>query len=67
MVIQSNMSPEAIVEVWEFTINIFNKFNISVLSEKTLGNLVTKNILPILLGELNHLVESNGMTCFEGG
>jgi hypothetical protein len=52
MVIQSNMSPKAIVKVWEYTKNIFNKFNISLSSEKTLETLVTKDMLPILINRV---------------
>jgi hypothetical protein len=61
------MSPKAIVEVWEYTKSIFNKFNISLSSKKALETLVTKDILPILLTELNNSVGSTRATCIEGG
>lgn len=67
MIIQSNMSPKAIVQVWENTIDIFNKYHFSPSSNQTLDILVAKDILPTLLFELNHSVGSSGETCIEGG
>jgi hypothetical protein len=61
------MSPKSIVEVWEYTKSIFNKFNISLLSEKKLETLVAMDILLILLTELNNSVGSSRATCIEGG
>ena len=66
MVIQSNMSPKAIVEVWENTDNTFKKYNVSI-SEKTLDTLVQESVLSVLLSELNIVVGSSSATCIEGG
>lgn len=48
MVIQSNMSPKAIVEVWKNTAPIFMKFNVPL----TLESIIESEILPNLLIEL---------------
>ena len=66
MVIQSNMSPKAIVEVWENTVPIFAKFNVP-LTDKTLESNIESEILPNLLHELNAAVGSSTATCIEGG
>jgi hypothetical protein len=66
MVIQSNMSPKAIVEVWEITGPIFEKFNVP-LADKTLERIVDSELVPILLKELNAAVGSSTATCIEGG
>ncbi|UOR14118.1 hypothetical protein [Halobacillus amylolyticus] len=66
MIIQSNMSPKAIVEVWGNTIDVFKKYNIP-LAEKTLGTMVEANALTPLLQELNAIVGSSTTTCIEGG
>jgi hypothetical protein len=66
MVIQSNMSPEAIVDVWEVTEDIFKNNNIT-LSKQTLETLVKGEQLNTLLHELNAAVGSSIATCIEGG
>ncbi|MGG3772948.1 hypothetical protein [Heyndrickxia faecalis] len=66
MVIQSNMSPKAIVDVWEITAPIFVKFNVP-LTDKTLESIVDSDIVPTLLTELNAAVGSSSATCIEGG
>ncbi len=66
MVIQSNMSPKAIVEVWKETATIFTKFNIP-LTDKTLESFIDSNILHNLLTKLNVAVGSSTATCVEGG
>jgi hypothetical protein len=66
MVIQSKMSPKAIVEVWEKTESVFRKYNIS-LSTKTLDALVTDDVLTSILKDLNDIVGSSSITCIEGG
>lgn len=66
MVIQSNMSPKAIVEVWENTTLIFAKFKVP-LTEETLETIVKSDILTNLLNELNAVVGSSSATCIEGG
>ncbi len=66
MVIQSNMSPKAIIEVWENTEPIFVKFNVQLM-DKTLESIIEPEILPKLLIELNAVVGSSTATCIEGG
>jgi predicted component of viral defense system (DUF524 family) len=60
------MSPKAIVEVWENTAPIFEKFNVPV-SEKALETLFETDTLTKLLVELNSVVGSSSVTCIEGG
>jgi hypothetical protein len=66
MVIQSNMSPKAIVEVWEGTAKVF-KNNKIPLTNKTLETLMEERQLILLLQELNAAVGSSSSTCIEGG
>jgi len=66
MVIQSNMSSKAIVQIWENTADTFKKYNVPI-SEITLDALVNTSELPSLLVELNAVVGSSGATCIEGG
>ncbi|KAB7664155.1 hypothetical protein [Bacillus sp. B1-b2] len=66
MVIQANMSPQAIMEVWENTKEIFESYNVPF-TRKTLQSLVHKDVLPRLLRDLNEKVGSSEITCIEGG
>lgn len=66
MVIQSNMSPEAIVDVWRETGDVFKKHNVP-LTKQPLEALVESELLPSLLQELNSVVGSSTTTCIEGG
>jgi hypothetical protein len=66
MIIQSNMSPEAIVDVWTETETVFIKHKIP-LSKQSLETLVESEHLPSLLEELNSVVGSSTATCIEGG
>lgn len=66
MVIQSNMSPESIVEVWEVTADVFIKFKIPLIKQN-LETLVEEKQLTLLLHELNTAVGSSATTCIEGG
>jgi hypothetical protein len=66
MVIQSNMSSKAIVQVWVNTDETFKKYKVPI-SEKILERLVDKNVLSALLIELNTVVGSSDATCIEGG
>lgn len=66
MVIQSNMSPEAIVDVWGNTADIFKKYKVP-LTKQSLEILVENELLPILLQELNSIIGSSTVTCIEGG
>ncbi|MCH6265882.1 hypothetical protein [Neobacillus citreus] len=65
MVVQSNMSPKAIIKVWEITLPIFAKYNVP-LTNKTLEITIDFEILPNLLTELNVAVGSSSATCIEG-
>ncbi|OIK10870.1 hypothetical protein BIV60_19695 [Bacillus sp. MUM 116] len=66
MVIQSNMTSKAITELWEETIEVFQKYNVPI-TEKVLQVLVTENTLQVLLTELNYVIGSSAATCIEGG
>ncbi|SHP81390.1 Uncharacterised protein [Mycobacteroides abscessus subsp. abscessus] len=66
MVIQTNMSPKAIFDVWEVTEEVFKKHNIS-LSNETLDTIVKGEELSMLLHELNTVVGSTTATCVAGG
>ncbi|TMN22926.1 hypothetical protein FH966_08475 [Lentibacillus cibarius] len=66
MVIQSNMSPAAIVDVWKETEYVFMKHKIP-LTKQSLETLVENKRLPSLLQELNSVVGSSTATCIEGG
>lgn len=66
MVIQSNMSPKAIAEVWESTAPIFEKYDVALVGE-ALENYVKVELLKVLLIELNDFVGSSSETCIEGG
>lgn len=55
MVIQSNMSPIAIVDVWGDTADVFKKYNVP-LTKQSLEILVGTELLPSLLQELNSVV-----------
>jgi hypothetical protein len=66
MVIQSNMSPKAIVEVWGVTANVFKKYNIPH-TDQSLDTLLENQKLLLLIQELNTSVGSSTVTCIEGG
>lgn len=66
MVIQSNMSPEAIVDAWGDTVDVFKKYNIPI-TKHSLETSVVNELLPSLLQELNSTVGSSSATCIEGG
>lgn len=66
MVIQSNMSPEAIVDVWGETEEVFKKHKIP-LTNQSLETVVEEKLLHLLLEELNATVGSSKETCIEGG
>lgn len=67
MIIQSNMSPEGIVEVWKSTAYIFIKFKIPI-NKQSLEKLVKdQTLLSLLLVELNSRVGSSAKTCIDGG
>ncbi|TFB19523.1 hypothetical protein E3U55_10180 [Filobacillus milosensis] len=66
MVIQPNMSPRAIVKVWEETRFIFDAYQVP-LTEQPLEQLLSDTELEPLLKRLNNHVNSSSMTCTEGG
>jgi hypothetical protein len=66
MVIQSNMSPKAIIDVWEATTDIFKKYNIPI-TNLSLETFLKSQELLLLLKELNSTVGSSTITCIEGG
>jgi hypothetical protein len=66
MVIQPNMSPKAIAEVWDETREIFEEYNVPM-TEQKLEQTVPDYQLQILLSALNSTVGSSTNTCIEGG
>lgn len=66
MVIQSNMSPNAIVDIWGNTADVFKKYNVP-LTKQSLETLVDHKLFQSLLRELNSVVGSSDATCVEGG
>lgn len=60
------MSPEAIVDIWENTADVFKQYDVP-LTGQTLETLVEKELLQILLKELNAVIGSTTATCIEGG
>lgn len=65
MVIQSNMSPQAIIYVWKETAEVFNKYQIPI-TKQTLESIVEKEQIGSLLSDLNATVRSSTLTCIEG-
>jgi len=66
MVIQQNMSLQAIIDVWPETKYIFQVYHLP-LSKELLENLVANELLTELLKALNECVGSTVKTCTEGG
>lgn len=66
VVIQSNMSPAAIVEVWSNTAVIFKRHKIPF-TKQVLATLIDEEQLIPLLHELNAAVGSSVSTCIDGG
>jgi hypothetical protein len=66
MVIQPNMSPIAITEIWSNAKVILDKYKVPI-SEKPLESIVDSHVLDSLLKELNIIVGSSSATCLEGG
>lgn len=66
MVIQSNMSPKSIVDVWSDTGEVFKRFGV-VISEEPLIRLAEEGLLAELLMELNKAAGSSDVTCVAGG
>jgi hypothetical protein len=66
VVIQSNMSSEAIVQVWSETKEVFSQYSIP-LTNKPLNEVIEEEELIKLLESLNEVVGSSRTTCIEGG
>lgn len=66
MVIQSNMSSKAIVEIWTSTADIFKKHHVPII-DKALETMIEAQTLSIILNELNDCVGSSTATCINGG
>ncbi|MDR7003013.1 hypothetical protein [Neobacillus niacini] len=66
MVIQPNMSPKAITEVWSNATVVLNKYKVPI-SERPLETIVESQTLDSILKELNNIVGSSSATCIEGG
>lgn len=66
MVIQANMSPKGIIDVWPETKDVFDRHNISI-SNKALENILEGTVLTTIIEELNSVVGSSAITCTEGG
>lgn len=66
MVIQSNMSPKAIVKVWGSTADVFKKYDIP-LTDQPLEKMIEAEKIFILLKKLNDLIGSSKSTCIKGG
>ncbi|GGB66473.1 hypothetical protein GCM10007199_35950 [Fictibacillus barbaricus] len=67
MVIQPNMTPQAIVSIWTETRKVFEKYRLPV-TDNSLYSLVPNDIsLQLLLTELNNCIGSTYNTCVEGG
>jgi len=60
------MSSKSIIEIWENTVDVFKKHNITI-SEIPLEKVVEGNILDSLIMELNNIVGSSSATCVDGG
>jgi hypothetical protein len=57
MVIQDNMSPQAIVEIWGETITVFEQYNLP-LTGQMLNEIMAEQELDLLLNDLNRHVSS---------
>ncbi len=66
MVIQSNMSPRAIVREWDATADVFARYRVP-LTREPIEELVEEERIPLLLRELNAAAGSSAATCTGGG
>jgi hypothetical protein len=57
MVIHSNMSPKAVIEIWGNTLDVFKNYSVPI-SGNPLNSLVHEEKLPQLLEELNQTIGS---------
>jgi hypothetical protein len=66
LVIQSDMSPKAIVQIWGNTTQVFTGFHVPIVDQKLI-EIVHENILTELLSNLNNAIGSSSLTCIDGG
>lgn len=65
MVIHSNMSSKAIIEIWGNTLDVFKHYSVPI-SGNPLDILVHEEMLPQLLKELNQTIGSTVTARMEG-
>jgi len=61
MVIQENMSPKSIVQIWPQTKEVFAQYDIT-LTEKCLADILHQPLLTNVLQQLNEVVKSSAST-----
>lgn len=67
MVITQDMPVSGIVNSWDHTKAIFQKYAIPADSNKALQDHLSRNQLEQLIYELNKIIGSSEKTCIEGG
>jgi hypothetical protein len=65
MVIHSNMSSKAVIEIWGNTLDVFKNYSVPI-SGNPLNSLVQEEALPQLLKELNQTIGSTFTAPTEG-
>jgi hypothetical protein len=65
MVIHSNMSSKAIIEIWGNTLDVLKNYSVPI-SGNPLNRLVHEETLPQLIEELNQTIGSPVSTAIEG-
>ncbi|MGO4889435.1 hypothetical protein ACJ2A9_16930 [Anaerobacillus sp. MEB173] len=67
MVITIEMPVSGIANSWDKTIEVFNKYDIPVGSNKALKEHLQDKELDLLISDLNKSIGSSEVTCIEGG
>jgi hypothetical protein len=67
LVIQSNMTPKAIITIWKETEPIFKNYHIPITDEALHSVVLDVKVLPNLLNALNQSIGSSNKTCIGGG
>ena len=67
MVITMEMPVSGIVNSWDETKKVFEKYNIPVVSKKALKEHLQDKELELLMSDLNKIIGSSEVTCIEGG
>lgn len=67
MVITQEMPVSGIVNSWDQSREVFDKYGIPVDSNKTLKEHLQGDQLKSIIPELNQIIGSSGATCIEGG